>query len=101
MDDTDTGWMFGWTGGDLPGGIEIGMTKDEVTDILDLDPDLFMHEDLSDYGVDMPDYTYYWGEGAGWGLTASTHGQPYNSSLLYFDEDLFSGFRSTRFNLCQ
>ncbi len=97
----DAGWMFGWTGGDLPAGIEIGMTRDQVTDILGLDPDRFVHEDLSDYGIDMPDHTYYWGEGDGWGPTASTHGQPYNSSVLYFDEGLFVGFASTDYNMCQ
>ena len=96
-----TGWMFGWTGGDLPGGIEVGMTKEEVTDILGLDPDGFVHEDLSDYLIDTPDFSYFWGEGVGWGMTASTHGQPLNTSVLYFDEGLLSGFDSTDFNLCQ
>jgi hypothetical protein len=96
----DTGWMFGWTGGDLPGGIEVGMTVDEVTEILDLDPDLFVHEDLSEYGKGLY-HTYVWGQGTGWGMTASTHGQPYNNSILYFEEGLFSGFESTDYNMCQ
>ena len=105
MDDsaanTDTGWMFGWEGGDMPAGIQGGMTKDEVTDILDLDPNGFIQEGFNvPYGVNV-DEAYRWGEGAGWGPTVSTHGQPDNVSLLYFAEGVFWGFAGTDYSLCQ
>ena len=97
----DTGWMFGWTGGDFPSGVQIGMTKNEITDALKLDPNRFYTTDLK-ISIDVTvDEAYRWGEGTGWGQTANTNGQPYNISLLYFKKDLFVGFGSNEFDLCQ
>ncbi|MDG2300911.1 MAG: hypothetical protein P8L22_03980 [Acidimicrobiales bacterium] len=97
----DTGWMFGWSGGDLPGGIQIGMTRDQVIDVLDLDQSRFYQVDLYISADVAVDEAYVWGIGSGWGTTASTHGQPYNSSLLYFKDGTFVYFYSTEYSMCQ